>query len=197
MRVLNILKISVKNKKGFSLLEMLIAMFISTLIIITVVAAFASAFRARENAGNIQRNVEDAKTALEYMAKVIRMSSNLKPVAAGTSTTAIYMYNKSLNKCISFSFSSASDDISEISCIPLSADDPCTLGDASNFVADCNGAQTSTKITDNDLNDASFYVQGSAIKRVTIRMQMLQDLNAGLQTTVSLRDYRDVNPMAN
>jgi Tfp pilus assembly protein PilV len=192
-------KMKKKMKKGFSLIELLVAMFISTLIVITVVSTFVSAFRAQKNARNTQRDVEDAKASLEYLAKIIRMSSNVKPAAGGTATS-IYMYNKSVDNCIRFEYNSGSKKIEERRCVPSDATNPCSTGDNSNFASDCSGGGTpaATDVS-SPLGSAQFYIPNygaviNPIQRVTIYMQMAKDTNARLQTTVSLRDYRNLNP---
>lgn len=185
------------GRQGFSLMELLVAMFISTLIVLTVVAAFASAFRAQKNARNTQKEIEDAKTSLEFMAKIMRMSSNLRPTTAGAKS-AIYMFNKSLppnGKCVGFRYSSSR--IYEDSCTPTAAsvDNPCNAGDAS----DCDGgAYATVEITNANLSSAEFYIPtysvANPIKRITISLQMNNSDNGKMQTTVSLRDYKNINP---
>jgi|WetSurMetagenome_2_1015567.scaffolds.fasta_scaffold308821_1 prepilin-type N-terminal cleavage/methylation domain-containing protein len=183
------------GRQGFSMMELLVAMFISTLIMVTVVSAFASAFRAQKIARSTQRNIEDAKISLEYMAKIIRMSSNL----TATSISDVSMYNKSLGgKCVKFTYNSGV--ITESSCAPTaaSADNPCSIGN----VSDCSSGAYETVDIINTLDNAAFYIPAylppaaypNPIKRVTIRMKMKNDDNANLQTTVSLRDYKNINP---
>jgi Tfp pilus assembly protein PilW len=184
---------NLKTSRGFTLVEIMVSMFISTLIIVTVVAAFASAFRSQKKAREVQRNIEDAKASLEYMAKIIRMSNNL----TSNDSSAISMYNKSMSQCVKFQLSS--NKIEELTCLPLDPDDSCKNGDIGAANNDCNGNVTSIAIT-GTLSSASFYIPAytgapNPIKRVTIRMQMKDDENAKLQTTVSLRDYKNLNPM--
>jgi len=193
----------IKNagKKGFSLVEMLVAMMISSLIILTVVAAFASAFRARENAGNIQRNIEDAKTAMEYMAKVMRMSSNLKAESnLEGGFEKVSMYSKSLNKCIEFSFDSTKGVVKELKCDPVDTENPCSLGVVAEG-SDCYSSPgESVEITNGNLKNVQFYLKKDEdqhkIRLVTIKMEIEQGgQSSNLQTSVSLRDYRKVNPV--
>jgi prepilin-type N-terminal cleavage/methylation domain-containing protein len=199
--------ISKNNKNGFSLLEMIVAMFISTLIVTVVVAAFASAFRARESAGNTQRSIEEAKTAMEYMAKIIRMSSNVKTRDSGKS---VQMFSKSLAGCIKFTYDSVSNKITEYRCDPESTDvgdlsrGPCYYNvsvapsdpkyDSMPCILGQDFSIAYKDITGSSLKSAEFYAPGSKIDRVTMRMEMLNDSNAKMQTTVSARDYRDLNP---
>jgi Tfp pilus assembly protein PilV len=188
-----------KTKKGFSIIELLVAMFISTLIAITVVTTFVSAYRAQKNARNTQKDVEDSKISLEYLAKIIRMSSNIKPAAGGT-VTSIYMYNKSIDNCIRFEYNGGSKKIEERRCQPQDTANPCSTGDNTTFGSDCPGGVTpaATEVS-GQMGSAQFYIPNygaviNPIQRITIRMQMMKDTNARLQTTVSLRDYRNLNP---
>jgi len=180
-----------KKQKGFSLIEMLVSIFISTLIMLSVTASFASAFKMQKRAREVQRSIEEAKGALEYMAKIIRMSSNVQGISGGA---GVSMYSKSLTQCVRFSYDSG--EILEEKC-PLKAgseDDPCKDGSQS----DCAGNYSNTIITGEDvLNGLEFFVGGDKINRVTIRMEMSDDYdpNAKFQTTVSARDYKDINPM--
>jgi type II secretory pathway component PulJ len=194
-----------KTRKGFSLMELLVAMFISTLIMISVVAAFASAFRAQKTARKVQRDLEDAKTAIEYMAKIIRMSSDVRPRSGGG--YAVYMYNKTTENCVGFRYDTASKTIKEQRCTPLDPNDPCangTVNASAGTIAvgtDCASAPSETEIS-SQLNEARFYVPNygasstfpNPIRRVTVRMVMASDSNARMITTVSLRDYVNLNP---
>ncbi|HRZ95576.1 MAG TPA: prepilin-type N-terminal cleavage/methylation domain-containing protein [Candidatus Moranbacteria bacterium] len=185
----NILK--TKNK-GFSLIEMLVSIFISTLIMLSVTASFASAFKAQKKAREVQRGIEEAKGALEYMAKIIRMSSNVQETSE---VDGVSMYSKSLTQCVRFSYDSGEILEERCSLKAGSEEKPCENGNQS---GDCTGSYSKTWITGEDvLNDLEFSVGGDKIKRVTIRMEMSDDYdpNAKLQTTVSARDYKDINPM--
>jgi Tfp pilus assembly protein PilW len=193
-----------KKLKGFSLMELLVAMFISTLIVTTVVAAFASTFRTQKIARDTQRDIEDAKTTLEYMAKIIRMSSSMKPDATtAQNTPVIYIFNKTMNECIGYWYDNSAGvkKIKEQSCTPLDESNPCTKGilgaSGVNFNGDCSPVET---VISSTLSDAEFYIPAygtapSPIKRLTIRMQTEHDSGAKMQTTISLRDYKKVNPV--
>lgn len=196
--MMNIAKIN--KKRGFSLIEVIVAMFISTVIILSVTAAFASAFRAQKKAREVQKSIEEAKATLEYMAKIIRMSSNIKELDGGAS---VHMYNKSTNQCVKYSFDSNGKKISSQTCA-VDEDDvkdldkgPCyyKVGFDEKPCSSDSSYGTSVYITNSDINDAQFFVSVADIKRVTIRMEMEEDENAKLQTTVSSRDYQDLNPI--
>lgn len=184
----------IKNKGGFSLIEVLVAMFISTLIIISITAAFASAFKAQKKAREIQKSIEESKVAMEYMAKIIRMSGNIKSVSGGD---GVSMYNKSTEKCVVFTYDAG--NIEEEKCTPSSEDDPCSNGTS----GDCTGSSygSPNAITSNGiLDNVKFNVSsgsGTAIDTVTIFMKIKStiDSNGNFQTTISARDYKNLNPI--
>lgn len=103
-----------KDKKGFSFLEMIIAMAIFSLAIAAAVAAFASVVNTQKKTREIQRNVESAGTSIELMSKTIRMSSQTATYHAGKE---IRLYNNSQAKCISYRFNAGNGnlEISEMS----------------------------------------------------------------------------------
>lgn len=89
---------------------MMISMFIFVLTIITAVSIFSTVAHTRHKSREIQRNMEDARTALDLMAKNMRMSTGLGP--SGT-VQEIYMYNNSQGQCISYKFDSSKLKISQ------------------------------------------------------------------------------------
>lgn len=101
---------NLKDRKGFFLLEMIIAMAIFSLVIVAVVATFASIVKTQKRTREIQRNVESAGTAMEVMSKTIRMSSQTADYSGGKE---IRLYNNSQDKCISYKFNAGDLKVSE------------------------------------------------------------------------------------
>ncbi|MCX6790871.1 MAG: prepilin-type N-terminal cleavage/methylation domain-containing protein [Candidatus Gribaldobacteria bacterium] len=111
----NILKI--KNSFGFTLLELLIAMVIFSIIIIAFVALFLSAIKEQRKILNLNNLINSTSYSLEYMDRAIRMarkdvSANSECVGAtagykynfGTSTPAVTLRFLTFdNKCWEFS----------------------------------------------------------------------------------------------
>lgn len=96
----------INNSKGFSLIEAVMAMAVFSIVAIAVVAVFANVIGYRTKNRTAQINLENARTALESMAKTIRMSSNVRPGAMSIETTQeISMFNNSENKCVRYVFS--------------------------------------------------------------------------------------------
>ena len=102
-----------KTTKGFTLIEMMISIFIFVIVMTAIVTVFASHISASAYAREVQRNVENAQFAFNYMAKTFRTSA----IAAGAyddnneyvektqeNVTEIYLYDYSQSKCFRFFF---------------------------------------------------------------------------------------------
>lgn len=185
-------RLSRANRRGVTLMELLISVFIFSLVMITVVALFTRFVTFQKRSQAVQRNMEDARFAMELMAKTLRTSSVLSP--AGNSNS-IDLYDYSQQKCIKYSFSS-----SKINSQSASEDDK----------ADCGTAAFSsvTPMVGNSINNMTFSavpstLSPSVVGQVTISMVICSNNSAcsgtendraALQTTVSLRDYQESNP---
>jgi prepilin-type N-terminal cleavage/methylation domain-containing protein len=86
-------------EKGFSLIEVLVAMFIFTLMAAAVSSIFAKTMLAQKNAKIGQKNLETAQFAMNQVAKNIRGSSLLR---RGWNT--IIIFNHSQKTCIAYTF---------------------------------------------------------------------------------------------
>lgn len=184
-----------KSKKGFSLVEMLITVFVSTLIILSVVATFAGVMRSRKKARDIQQNMENARSAMDLMAKTIRMSSKVS--TNPSNPIVVYMYNNSTGQCVSFIRRSGVGQIEMGTQRALSITDksdskyrncrPGVVGDYDySPITSLNENSKPVllfEVTQSDVNSTL-----SIIGKATILVS-LNDIN--LQTSVSFRDYGD------
>lgn len=173
------------QNKGFTLIEMIVSIFIFSLIITTAIAAFASMTRARKQAAAVQQNMEDARYVLEQMAKTLRTSKILSPAANGT-TTDLKAFDYSQNKCVEYKINIVNAKI--------------TYSDGGSDPASCS-FNTFTNMNSGTLYgifDVHPSIPGSAGK-VTASLSICEACTGALdhtrvQTTVSLRDYQEVNP---
>ncbi|MFZ2226847.1 MAG: prepilin-type N-terminal cleavage/methylation domain-containing protein [Candidatus Moraniibacteriota bacterium] len=170
-----------KNKySGFSLIEMLISVFIFTLIVTVVTFAFSKAFFSSQKTRVVQRNIEDGRIAIETMAKNIRMSKKL----VATEST-IKMYNNSQDKCIAYVFLNNKLQIVMYDAEGSTSDPTCADPTMSNAVD-----LVSANITGSFHVDETSTASPKRIGRATI----LVNIGTGtdmqhIQTTVSFRDY--------
>lgn len=182
----------IRNKAGFSFIEVIVATFIFVLMMTAVAMTFSSLFSGYKSAKTIQKNLENAQYAMNLMAKSLRTSSVVFPVSDGNSET-VKFYDYSQKKCIELSF----DTPGNLMYREISNSD---LDDSLNKKLWCeNGV-----FTDNLTNLTAGYVSGSfyvvpssadskTVGRVIISMEVCSDStcknSARIQSAVSLRDY--------
>lgn len=196
-----------KNKiSGFSLVEMVIVVAISAIIAMAASQTFLAGMKTSERNKEMQKNLEEARSTMEIMAKNIRMSQYLKTFNTEKGLT---MYNSSQGKCMKYRVNDTDDALMYAECVPdrvegkvKGADEadgnnppcsgtvscaypdgytPLTTGSATTggFIA-VRTAATDKRATDEQ-------VIGKATIRITVGTGT--DLEETLQTTVSFRDY--------
>jgi prepilin-type N-terminal cleavage/methylation domain-containing protein len=182
------LKIS-ENEAGFSLLEMIVAVAIFSLVIMVAVSTFVSVINVRKKTREIQQNMENARVAMDGITKILR---NSDVVSSTQSKVRIYDYSQ--ERCAEYEFISATKSLKySYNTVPLASKD-----------ADCTAGASLTAVPNmlsGTVSSGKFNVSPSTdilVGRATIMMQIQ---NAGgtdkalLQTTVSLRSLsQEVNP---
>jgi len=160
---------------------MIIAMVILSLVIVEVVAAFASVVNTQKKTREIQRNVESAGTAIEIMSKIIRMSSQTAAYSAGKE---IRLYNNSQDKCISYRFNAGNGNL-EVSEAPgNSGATDCTIaGTYASYSTLVSGVSGLFSVTTTQSNPPK------KMGKATILVNIGQN---HLQTTVSFMDYPSI-----
>lgn len=183
-------QLSIVNKNGFSLMELMVSMFVFSVIMAAVVGVFAQSASSFRRAKDIQRNLEDAQYAMNLMAKTIRTSS-----VEYDYTENLDIYDYSQSKCIRYSHS---DETKKIKYGEISADDPDSCSDLDSI--------TLSDLISGYVNSVSFDVTPSEVPtapdpgivgKVTISMEVcatadceaMEKDKVRIQTTVSLRDY--------
>lgn len=162
----------IKNKKGFTLLEVVIAMFVFVLVMMASTATFARAFRAYGDAKDIQENMENAQYAMNLMAKTFRTSSVMD---SGSNYVEVYDYSQ--EKCFNYSFSGT-----ELVRAEGSGSDP------DNCSTSGSAIMTSGDVT--GVFDVEESEEDVSVGKITVSMTITKGSNTvHLQTTTSLRDY--------
>lgn len=181
-------------KRGFSFVEVLVAIFVFSLVMVATAGIFGNASKGYSSAKAIQKDLEAAQNAMNAMAKVIRTSS-----VVNLSASRVDIYDYSQNKCIIYEFNTTNNELLYGANDPQDAADP-------NPKSTCNfdGTGSSNLITTGILIPAQ--VSGSfsgspstasSVGKITISMEVSPDLTAPgkdkarMQTTVSLRDYTE------
>lgn len=198
------------GRQGISLIEILVTVFIFSLIMTVAVTSFSTFFRTRKTSREIQRGLEESRAALETMAKNIRMSSKLtaydvsgNPKSCdpnfGCESQRISMFNNTQKQCIVYEFSGGKLRGKFVA--------PATVGTPPNEQADpdsCIAQIGTSPLVDDDniINEGnvsgSFYVfptvpvtsTDGKIGKATMRVDVTSgSVNSHIQTTVSFRDF--------
>lgn len=75
------------RKKGFSLIELMISVFVFLLIMTTIVQIFATQINAYRHARSVQNDLENAQFAMNYISKTLRTASVLGVGLSGETAT--------------------------------------------------------------------------------------------------------------
>jgi prepilin-type N-terminal cleavage/methylation domain-containing protein len=184
-------------KKGFSLVEVMVAVFIFVSVMLSVVGVFSKFMAGYKNARSVQRNLEDAQAAMNLIAKSIRTSAVESTTTAQPAASYIEIFDYSQTiKCIKYKFSA---NVIEV-----------TYANGVLDEASCNdaafGGYNANPLTNKDIADARFAITptcdgvsgcgAKAVGKVTISMLVCANANCAasnagkmaLQTTVSLRN---------
>ena len=180
-----------KNYSAFSMVELMVAIFILSLITLTSVAFFANVAWARKNSLKLSKNIENGREAIQIMAKNIRMGSHLGPAG---NTTLIYFFSEVTVQCVSYRFNAATQTLESAFQNKADASDE-----------DCSpvhvGAYSYTPLTSTDMEaTGSFTVKqtdtvGKVIGMATINMlvdSMLVGKKYSLETAISFRNYEGI-----
>lgn len=166
-----------ENKKGFTLIEVLVSMFVFAIVMLATISIFAQIMSNYRYTRETQRALEDAQFAMNRIAKVLRTST-----VVSSSTSQIIAYDYSQGKCVRYALNSVAREITETVTSGNSPND-CGSGGVSNVlnVAPLTGSFLAQS-SDNASKTVgyvvmSFEVEGPDSKKIYI------------QTTVSLRDY--------
>lgn len=191
----------VKNRKGFSLIEMMLAVLIFSLVMTATMSVFVSVIKVKSRAKDAQRNMEDAKYALELMSKTLRTSTiiscnNIDKDQCGNSiVNSIEVYDYSQNLCVRYLYNTGTDKLSWG-----------TRDAGASGVDGCNPAPAAVNaLTGSFITYWRVVAKPSdatTVGQVTITLQMCSKSGATCagtnvdtftaQTTVSLRDYKEV-----
>jgi prepilin-type N-terminal cleavage/methylation domain-containing protein len=197
------------SKKGFSLIEVLVAMSIFSLIIISFVSSFAGSYFTFRSSKAIQRNLEQSQNAMNLIAKNLRTSTLVSCDSGSCSSSgerysSIRVFDYSQMKCIDYRFNgnSANGYVVEQASVSTSFEDCETVsaGSYSNMISS----------SQNHISFGGFYALPSvspdpststlgSVGRITISFEVCSGTDAGcstkvtgkakIQSTVSLRDY--------
>lgn len=180
-----------KKLRGFTLLEVLVSLFVFSLTLIATTQIFTSAYSGYRMTRSVQNDLENAQFAINSMAKALRSSSVVAPSSPDLDSSFVQFYDHSQEKCFYYQVSGGA----------LQA----ASRDASGGVSECDGMSSSsfsfTTVSTGTVT-GSFRVTPSAdiggpptqVGRVTIALSVAADAthSAQVQTSISLRDFGNI-----
>ena len=172
-----------KTKKGFSLVETLVAVSIFSFLMVTIVGVFSNLLKNYTIAKKTQKNIENAQYAMNLIAKTIR-TSNVPAIGAPYSMTTFGVFDYSQGECIQYEYDSLNKKIQVATTTDVATD----LSGCVSF-----GSIPATSYSDLANNIASANISavptvGATLGKVTISLEVQNDPSQiPIQMSVSLR----------
>lgn len=169
--------------KGFTLIEVVISVFIFAIIMMAVSQIFISAFRGYNYARAVQRDLEAAQFAINTLAKELRTSS---VVSASGVQTFVQFVDYSQSICFKYRVSGSSLQVARKAGIKTFDSCQSTAFASGDFTTVSTGAVTGNFFV--ILSDPT--VGSKKVGKVTISLVVSEGSHtARTQTTASLRDF--------
>lgn len=189
----------IQRKKGFSILEVIVATFIFVMIMVATAVFFGKSMFSYRSAKVLQKDLETAQFSMNLLSKSLRTSS----VLDYTASSRVKIFDYSQNKCIEYKYESNALKVATFNTgyniAPIIQEDNknnCNLHifQASDFSAMTSGI-VSVFFNIIPSSDSS----PKTVGRVTISMKVCPSSGcsgtpgdeAKIQSTVSLRDYME------
>lgn len=174
-----------KSYNGFTLIEVVVAVFVFLIIMMSVSQVFVSAFQGYNFAKTVQKDLEAAQFSVNTMAKELRNGSVVK-----SSSSYVQFYDHLHGKCIRYLILGTDLQVTSKDESPTKSEtdkqNDCAARNLINFPAPTTIA--------GGIQSGTFQATGSnatALGKVTISLIIGENSlhQARMQTTVSLRDY--------
>lgn len=130
-------KSTIKKLAGFTLIEVLVSVFVFLIVMAAVIGVFVQQTSNFTFIRVQQRNVENAQFALNFMSKTLRTSSvrgraDLGTLSEGAVTDRIFVYDFSQAECFRFRFDNAAGTL-EVTSRPPDPGDDFSCGRSSHY----------------------------------------------------------------
>lgn len=172
---------SCKKQKGFSLVEVMVSMFIFVIIMLAASQIFTQAFAGHRYTRNLQKDIENAQFIMGILSKELRTSTIVSPTGINNGVSSIKFYDHSQQKCLSYRITGGRLEVA-------------SQNVASSAI--CNGTSLTTYQTvSTGTITGSFDITSSQstprrVGKVTLGLRVQEGTHAAsIQSTVSLRDY--------
>lgn len=170
-------QVCLSKKRGFTLIEALVAMAVFSLMMASVTQIFSTTFLGYRNTRAVQRDIDNAQYSLNILAKELRTSSI---VVGSGNVSDVRFYDHSQGKCFRYRVNGGNLQVASADTTDTAS---CLSASLSAFTTISTGVVT-----------GSFQVTPSAanlVGKVTISLDISEGSthHARIQTSVSLRDF--------
>ncbi|MDP3957107.1 MAG: type II secretion system protein [bacterium] len=179
--------------KGYTLIEVVVALFIFLIIMTELSHTFAQSFATYKNAKAVQRDVANAQFVLNLLAKELRTSTIVDPSSGSlVSAQSVRFYDYSQSTCFEYVIVS-----NQLTVAQKTVANP-TNNPSNDCSGGLGGAVPVVKIetaggalTGQFIVTPSIPNPGGKVGKVTVSLEISEGPNhkARIQTTSSLRDY--------
>jgi prepilin-type N-terminal cleavage/methylation domain-containing protein len=182
------------NKKGFTLTEVMVSIFVFSVAMVGVSGVLANFVKTSRSTRNLQIGVENAQKAINSITKTARTSNVVAADANGKRIRVLDFSQPDNDKsCIEYQFDDGTKSL-KYGTINVPA------GNDGARILQCQGAATPamTKLLENDLTGRFTTIKSSpgTVGRVTILIEINQNnVSIPIESTVSLRDYAQSAPL--
>lgn len=176
-------------QKGFSLLEVVVAISAFLIVIMGTVQIITQSTRSYKQMKTIQRNLESVQFVLNLISKELRTSS-IVASSLGATVSTLTFFDYSQNRCIQYRFDETAGTVQKRFRGFAASDPNANRSSCSTYAASFT---ESYEILLTGLTNHALYVDTSVpmptprVGRVTVSLTAGTDASA--QTSVSLRDY--------
>lgn len=173
-----------KRIKGFTLIEVLVSLFVFTLAMTMISGTFASFFKTFRVVRAQQKALEQSNEAMNIMTKVIRTSTVVNMATSGdTQQLKVYDHSQSTSACIVYSYVSGA--------LKMGVGASTSINDCKNEIVTPTSTLVENMGSGGYVNFRVLLPTASSAGRVTIS-SLVDVQDAGLmavQSTVSLRNW--------
>lgn len=169
------------TRKGFSLVELLITLFIFGILMIGIADVFTQTFSGYRYAKNLQRDVESMQFITNAISKEIRAATIVSPTSSTGNAQSVQFYQHAQGTCVQYRINGRALEVARENSVSVAA---CRGANLGNFVTLSTG----------DISGGFDVIPSDdsprRVGRVTMAFRIQQETHSAvIQSTVSLSDY--------
>lgn len=186
-----------ERQGGFTLLEMLLSMFVFALMMMAVTGIFASGFSSYRNARESQRALEQAQQAIDTMGKYLKTSSIAGNTYQSAGSATLLFFDYSQGKCFLYQVNGNVLQMASTNTLTRAQCDNYTANGGADFVSLTTGSIANAKPFAYAMSKDPVVANNTPnrIGEVTVTLDVRSAATATIpnviQTTLSLRDYTE------